>query len=312
MRRRDFTAAMTITLGTNDGSRAARVPAARKRVALLSDAEVESLKQSMLRTWSSQGINVDIEANVGSVYAAEYLAGKVVDEKADLIIALGTPWALAAQAATSVIPIIFIVLGDPIRFGLTSQLRVPSRNSTGIYTRTAELAAKQVELLHIAAPRAVRLGILGPPPQMEDTRNAIATLGLTPVDIGVREAPDVPGALGNAIKQRIEGLCVLPAPPVFVNLRFIVEFAAQHRLPSVSGYARFAEGGGLISYHANNEELLRRVVDLAGKVIRGATPASIPIEQAQRFELTINARTAREIGLPIPQELKLRADRVIG
>jgi ABC-type uncharacterized transport system substrate-binding protein len=245
--------------------------------------------------------------------ATELLSGNV-----DIIVAVSTPAALAAKAATDSIPIVFAAVGDPVGAGLVKSLGRPGGNVTGVSQASPEgLSGKRVELLKEAAPKAANLAVLwvvtnpGHQHALPIFEHAARTLAMQIQAVGVRDANELPGAFDVIRRRRADALVVSPDDLTFAHLKSIVQFAADNRIPSVYAARQFVEAGGLLSYGISFPAALRAAAVYVVKILKGAKPADLPVEQPTKFELVINLKTAKALGLTIPPSLLLRADQVI-
>jgi putative tryptophan/tyrosine transport system substrate-binding protein len=245
------------------------------------------------------------------------LATELVRLKVDLIVTRGTPAVLAAEKATGSIPIVMATSADPTRFGIVSSLARPGGNVTGLSTIAVELAGKRLELLKEAIPRITRIALLGNMSNPASTSNwrqievAARSLGLEPQLLDVRVPEDFARAFDTAIKHRADAVQVTNDTLTQTNLRRIVDLSAKHRLPSIFASREFVDAGGLMAYGPNFTDLYRRAATYVDKILKGAKPADLPIEQPTKFELVINLKTAKALGLTIPQSLLVRADELI-
>jgi putative ABC transport system substrate-binding protein len=243
------------------------------------------------------------------------LAAELVELRVDVIVTQSTPAALAAKKATALIPIVMAGSDNPVERGLVSNLARPGENITGLtHNPGPEFRQKLVQLLKEAAPRISRVAVLWSTGEQGDLRQvqaAAPALGLTVVDAGAREPERVPLALAAAVQARADGLLVTPSPLNVSQRKVIVDFAMANRLPSISGDKGLVWAGGLMSYWTDWEEVQRRSATYVDKILKGAKPGDLPVEQPTKFELVINMKTAKALGLTIPQTLLLRADKVI-
>ena len=243
------------------------------------------------------------------------LATEFVRLNVDVIVTLGAA-VVAAKQATSVIPIVFAVAGDPIGSGLVASLARPGGNVTGLSLQQADLAAKQLELVREVVPNFGRLAMIanvGAPaalPEMREVQATARTLGLDIATFEIRRPEDIALAF-DVLKDQAEALYVVSEPLVITNRIRINSLALAARLPTMHGSREQVEAGGLMSYGANFPDLFRRAGDFVDKILRGAKPADLPVEQPTKFELVINLTTARALGLEIPPHLIARADEVI-
>ncbi len=244
-------------------------------------------------------------------FAAEFVRLKV-----DVIVTSATPPVIAAKQATSVIPIVFAAVGDPVGTGIVNSLARPGGNATGLSIQATDLAGKRLELLHEVAPGLRRLAIManpGAPPavlEMAEAQTTARALGLEVVASEIRRPEDIAAAF-EAFKGRAEALYVCNDPLVTTNRTRINTLALGMRLPTMYNVREFVEAGGLMSYGPNFLDLFRRAADFADKILRGAKPSDIPVEQPTKFDLVINLKTAKALGLDVPPTLIARADEVI-
>jgi ABC-type uncharacterized transport system substrate-binding protein len=236
--------------------------------------------------------------------------------KVDVIVTAGTAAVVTAKQATSVIPIVFAVAGDPVGTGLVASLARPGGNVTGLSNQSADLAGKRLELLREVVPSLRRLAILanaGSPIgvlEMREAQAAARTLGLEVVTSEIRRVEDIAPAF-ETLKDRAEALYVASDPLVTTNRIRISTLALGARLPTMHGQGDSVEAGGLMSYGANYPDLHRRAADYVDKILRGAKPGDIPVEQPTKFDLVINLTTAKVLGLTVPPSQLARADEVI-
>jgi putative ABC transport system substrate-binding protein len=244
------------------------------------------------------------------------IAAEFVRLKVDVIVTVGTPAAVAAQRATSVIPIVFAPSGDPVATGLVTSLARPGGNVTGLSAQATDSAAKRLELLREVVPDLRRLAILGDAgnPQgvleMGEVQAAARGLGIEVAPLEIRRAEDITPAF-DALKGRADALYVVTGPLVTTNRIRINILALGARLPTMHGIRGSVEAGGLMSYGANFLNLYRRAADYVDKILRGTKPGDLPVEQPTKFDLIINVTTAKALGLTIPPKLLVRADEVI-
>jgi len=234
----------------------------------------------------------------------------------DVLMTVGTPAALTLKRATSTIPIVAIS-GDPVRTGLIASLGRPGGNVTGLAVLTEELDRKQLELLKEAVPGATRMAVFG---NTSNPSIALSMKGLRQLDrtLGVRlqflevTAPDqIEGAFGAAVKDGAGALLVLRDLVFSMRAKVIVDLAAKHRLPAMYGWREFADVGGLMVYGLSFPAMWLQAASFIDKILRGAKPSDLPVEQPTKFELVINLKTAKALGLTLPPSLLARADQVI-
>jgi putative ABC transport system substrate-binding protein len=243
------------------------------------------------------------------------LAAELVRLKVSIVVTEGTPPTRAAMQATTTIPIVMTVTGDPVAAGLVSNLARPGSNVTGASFFFPEIAAKRLQLLKEMIPSLSRVTVVWNPsnavhgPAVEAVQTAAKTLGIEVQDVKMQAPADIDGAL-QAISRRRESVMVLEDALINVYSTQIAQLAARRRLPAVFGLTTFAEAGGLMAYGPNRPELWRRAATFVDKILRGAKPGELPVEQPVRFDLAINVKTAQGLGLTIPPSLLLRAELI--
>jgi len=245
------------------------------------------------------------------------IAAEFIRLKVDVIVTVATPPTIAAKQATSVIPIIFAVAGDPVATGLVASLAQPGGNvTTGLSAQASDTASKRLELLREVVPNLRRLAVLAnvASPQalveIREVQAAAGKLGLAVILSEIRRAEDI-APVFDALKGRADGLYVCADPLMNTNRTRINILAVGARLPTMHSFREYVEAGGLMSYGANVPDLLRRAADFVDKILRGAKPADLPVEQPTKFDLILNLTTAKVLGLTIPDSFLLRADEVI-
>ena len=245
------------------------------------------------------------------------VAAELVRLKVDVIVTGGTLAPLAAKQATATIPIVMTAAGDPLGSGLVASLARPGGNVTGLSLMAPDLAGKRLELLEEVLPGLSRVAVLwnaaNPYPALvfKETQHAAQTLRIEVQSLEVRSPDDLDSALDAAIRQRANALITVEDPLTVVHRQQIADFAAKNRLPSIHGFREFVDAGGLLSYGTNLADLYRRSAGYVDKIIRGAKPADLPVEQPTKFELVINLKTAKAVGITVPPTLLARADEVI-
>jgi putative ABC transport system substrate-binding protein len=245
------------------------------------------------------------------------LAAELVRLKVDVIMAAGTIAPLAAKRATATIPIVMTAAGDPIGSGLISSLARPGGNVTGISMMVPELGGKRLELLKDLLPRMSRVAVLWdaanpyPLAVFKETERAAQTLGIEVQSLEVRGPDDFGGAFEAAKRQPPDALIVVEDPLTMDFRKQVIDFAATCRLPAIYGLRFFVDAGGLMAYGASLSDLQRRAAAYVDKILRGAQPGDLPVEQPTKFELLINLKTANALGLAIPPVILARADEVI-
>jgi putative ABC transport system substrate-binding protein len=261
-------------------------------------------------------IKIEYQWAEGRDERAVQLAAEFVRHRVDIIVTSGVPAILAAKQATSEIPIVFAVAADPVGAGLVASLANPGGNVTGLSNQSADLAGKRLQLLRELIPTLRRVAIIANVANSDgalethDVEAASRALGLEVTNLPVRKTEDIEPALGS-LGGLVDALYVVADPLINTNRVRIQIRALAARLPTIYNSREFVEVGGLISYGPNFPDLWRRAAELVDKILRGARPANIPVEQPTKFDLTINMITARALGLTAPTGLLARADQVV-
>jgi putative ABC transport system substrate-binding protein len=267
-----------------------------------------------------EGKNIAIEYRwaEGKIERLPDLAAELVRLRVNVIVAGGSPGIRAAKNATSAIPIVFAGLGtDPVEIGFVASLARPGGNITGVGTGGPELYGKRLELLKEAVPGLSRAGYLRNPDNPasrltgKEIHAAAQALGLQIQILEVRKADDLDDAFQAARRAQAGGLIVAQTPPINTELKRVVNLAAKSRLPAIYADTYWADAGGLMSYSTDTTDAYRRVAIYIDKILKGMKPSDLPVEQPMKFELVINLKTAKQIGLTIPPNVLARADRVI-
>jgi putative ABC transport system substrate-binding protein len=244
------------------------------------------------------------------------IAAEIVRLKVNVIVTVTTPAALAAKQATSLIPIVFAAAGDPVGTGLVASLARPGGNVTGLSNLISDTGGKKLQLLREIVPDLGRLAIMANVSnpavvlELDDAQAAARTLGLEVTISEVRRVEDIASAF-DALKGRADALYVCADPLMYTHRIRINTLALSVRLPTMHGIREYVEAGGLMSYGANIADLFRRNAEYVDRILRGAKPSDIPVEQPTKFDLVINLTTARALGLTVPPILLARADEVI-
>lgn len=245
------------------------------------------------------------------------LAAELVARKPDLIIAGTQPAAVAAMKATSTIPIVFIHAPDPVESGLADSLARPGRNVTGFASMNKELVVKRLELMRDAFPRCKRIAVLYQPDfdlnvrQLALAEHAAKVLGMDVVRVRIGLPQSFDAAFAQLVRERPDGVLVIENPSVYTHRQDIVRRMSDARLAAMYGLQDFSLAGGLVSYSISFADQYRRAADYVARILRGAKPSDLPIQQPLKFELAVNLKSAKALGLTIPQSVLLRADRVI-
>jgi putative tryptophan/tyrosine transport system substrate-binding protein len=279
-------------------------------------ANVEAFRQGMRELGYIEGQNIVIEFRSAEQSQLTQLANELVQQKVEVIVASG-PAARPAKMATGTVPIVFNFSGDPVEAGFIDSLARPGRNMTGVTQLAFELVGKRLEILKEAAPWVSRVGVLASPlhageqREFRETQTTARALGITLQYNQVKDTAEVGAAFDAIIKEKSNALLVFPDPVTNSHHTQIVEFAVKHRLPSMFGRKEPVEVGGLMSYGPSLEELYRRIPVHVDKILKGAKPADLPTELPTKFEFFINLKTTKQIGLTIPPNVLVRADKVI-
>jgi ABC-type uncharacterized transport system substrate-binding protein len=282
-------------------------------------ARWKALRERLRELGYVEGQSVVFEPRWGNGQVARLrsLAGELIHIKVDIVVTATGEAALAAKQATSSIPIVTATGSDPVASGLVASLARPGGNVTGVISVVEELAGKRLELLKQVSPRASRIAILHDPDnrastlQMQDAERAGKVLGVVVQSVDARDQRDFDVAFLTMKRGRADALILAVNTPFIAHRRRLAELAVLHRLPMVTPAKEYAEAGGLLSYGADYPDLFRRAATYVDKILKGAKPADLPIEQPIKFELVINLKTAKALGLTIPPSLLQRADQVI-
>ena len=302
-------------------------PAGRQaRIAILDDAREgadaarwHSFRSRLQELGYVEGRNLVIEARFsqGAPERLRALTAELIAVSPDVIVVSTTPATRAAMQATSAIPIVFAAVGAPVETGLVAGLARPGGNVTGLTIMSAEISAKWIEILTVIAPGARKFAFLG-----QASNQAVAAVFRSMQEtarernffVQLMEATD-PGAVDRAfelmVAEKFDGFMVASAPILLPHRQQIVDLAVRHRLPAVYSRDEYVTAGGLLSYAPDGNALFRRAADYVDRILRGAKVANLPVEQPTKFELVVNLKTAKALGISISQSILLRADRVI-
>ena len=277
----------------------------------------DSFRQGLRELGYIEGKNIFIEIRYaeGKQDQLSDFATELVKLKVDVIVTATRPGVLAAKNATSAIPIVFAAVGDPVRAGLVSSLARPGGNITGLSIIETELFGKRLELLKETFPKITRVAhfrdATSPGTGSAEMQATASALGLQLQSLEVRSAKDFDGAFEAILKERAQALTATASPVISINQQRIVAFAATNRLPAIYPYSEVIDAGGLMFYGVSFSDLFRRAATYVDKILKGAKPADLPVEQPTKFEFVINLITAKQIGVTIPPNVLVRADRVI-
>ena len=280
-------------------------------------ANLDALRKGLRDLGYVEGRNLIIDYRSADGHAERFpgLASELVRLKVDLIVTRGTPAARAAKNATATIPVVMATMGDP--GAIVSSFAHPGGNITGVTTFSTELTAKRIELLKELVPTLSRVGLLhnmsnpAALPEWEETKAAARSLGIQAELLDVRNQSDLARAFELDARRRVDALVVGADGFIQLHQQTILELVGRNRLPAVYPAREFVEAGGLIAYAVNYPDLYNRFASFADKILKGAKPSELPVEQPTKFELVINLKAAKALGLTIPQALLVRADVVI-
>jgi putative ABC transport system substrate-binding protein len=279
---------------------------------------VEAFRQELNKLGWIEGKNITIEYRFAGQKRERVpeLAADLVRRKVDLIVVAGTPSALAAKRATTSIPIVIATVVDPVEQGLVASLARPGGNVTGLSSLGTELATKRLEILKDAVPKLARVGILRPPGgqnlQLKELRAAALELKLKLDAIDTQlDAKGLESAFQTAKQEQVGAIMTTTGINFFASRKWIIELAGKYRLPAIYPQKGFVDEGGLMSYGADYDDLFRRAAVYVDKILKGAKPADLPVQQATKFEFVINLKAAKQIGLTVPPEVLARANTVI-
>ena len=266
-----------------------------------------------------EGRNVQIEYRwaEGKYERFPELVAELLALKVDVLVTAGTPAALAIKRATTTIPLVMVAVGDPVGTGLVASLARPGGSMTGLTSIAPDLEGKRLELLRAAVPKLSRVSVIWNPANPfhvtaeKEARSAAQVLQMKVHSVGVRTAQELDPAFVAIVKER-PGAFIVLADRIFLHNRGrIVDFAVRNRLPAVYAYRELVEAGGLMSFGPNYADMHRRAATFVDKILKGAKPADLPVEQPTKFELLINLKTAKALGLTIPPSVLLRAEEII-
>lgn len=280
---------------------------------------LEAFRQGLREKGYVEGKSIELEYRFaqGKADTAPALAAELVALKVDVIVTEGTPTALAAKHATTTIPIVTTLVGDPVQLGLAASLGRPGGNVTGLTTSAADRTGKQLQTLKEIAPNIAGVAVIynaarpDSADRLKEAKAAAKSLKLPIQFVGVRSPADLDAAFETLISARPGALITIGDGMLLGNRKRIVEFAAKRRLPGAFPEREFAEAGGLMAYGPNVASNFRRAAGFVDKILKGAKPADLPIEQPTKFDLVINLRTATALGLKIPPAVLARADELI-
>jgi len=323
MRRREFVARLAATVTWPSATRAQQHKV--RRVGWLDAGSAprggnfEAFRQGLKDLGYAEGTDMVIEQRFadGNIDRLPILAGDLVRMNVDVILAVASFAVQAAKGVTTEIPIVMTGVGDPIRSGFVASITRPGGNITGLGNVSIDISSKYLEFLHAVVPTLARAGVMIDPahpnhPTVLNQVQAVAkAIGIEVSSIEVRGTDEIDRVLERAALEGLGGLIIPPDPTWSTKARRIADLALKNHLPTMFGFADAVEVGGLMSYLPSNSDMYRRAAVLVDKILKGAKPADLPVEFPTRFELAVNLKTARALGLQIPVDLLLRADKVI-
>ena len=326
MKRREFITLLGAAAAARPLAARAQQPGKVWRVGLLetispalNTANFDALRKGLQELGYVEGRNLVFDYRSAEGRGERYpeLAAELVRRNVDVIVTRGTPAVLAAKNATATVPVVMAASGDPLRTGVVAGLARPGGNVTGLSAFTLELLVKRIEILREAVPGLTRIGYLHnmsnpvAPQQWDELNSASPALGIELQLLDVRKLEDIEHAFAAAVAKRAHAVVVGNDTVTHVNRRHVVDLAARHRLPAMYLSRELVDVGGLMTYGVSYPDLYRRAATFVDKIFRGAKPSELPIEQPTKFELVVNLRTAKALGLIISESFLLRADEVI-
>jgi ABC-type uncharacterized transport system substrate-binding protein len=325
MKRREFltllgaAAAWPLAARAQQAGKVWRIGVLEPTAAALNTINFDAFRQGLHEFGYVEGKNlaIDYRSADGRIERFPELAAELVRRNVDVIVTRGTPAVMAAKDASATIPIVMAASGDPLRTGVVAGLARPGGNVTGLSAFAVELLVKRVEILREAVPGLTRIGYLHnmgnpiAPRQWEELKAAAPSLGIEFRLLDVRKLDDLEPAFATATAERVHALVVGNDTVTHANRRHFVELAARHRLPAMYLSRELVDVGGLMTYGVSYPDLYRRAATFVDKIFKGARPSDLPIEQPVKFELVVNLKTAKALGLVISESFLLRADEVI-
>ncbi|HYU13512.1 MAG TPA: ABC transporter substrate-binding protein [Stellaceae bacterium] len=326
MRRRELIAifsaaacAAPLTALAQDSGRHARIGFLGNSTPALEAKLVEAFREGLRDLGYIEGRNISIEYRwaEGNYDRLPSLVAELVASKVEVIVTAGTPASLAVKQAGSPIPLVMLAVGDPIGTGLVASLARPGGNATGLTSISPELEGKRLELLKEVVPAVSRLAVFWNPAnayQIADEQQvqaAAAALHVPVLSLPVRTAEELDGAFAKILAERADAVLVLADRVFLHNRQRIAEFVVEHRLPAMNAYRELVEAGALMSFGPSYAVMHRQAATYVDKILKGAKPADLPVQQPAKFEFVVNLKSAAAIGITIPHAVLLRADEVI-
>jgi putative ABC transport system substrate-binding protein len=311
--------ALSLSAGAQQPARIPRIGILIAAPASVQSTQVEAFRRRLRELGYVEGQNIFIEYRYaeGKLERLPDLAADLVRLKVDVIVASAPRAVFAAKKASTTIPIVFAIATDPVGLGLVSSLARPGGNITGLSLMAPDLDGKRLELLKEAFPTVARVAFLwfpgGPTGNLAltDMEAPAKALGVKIQSLEVRSLEDIASAFARAKREGAQALITTPHSLITSQQRQVLDFAAKNRLPAMYPASEFVEAGGLMSYGPNYADLWRRAADFVDRILKGAKPADIPVEQPKKFEFIVNLKAAKQIGLTIPPNALVRADKVI-
>jgi putative tryptophan/tyrosine transport system substrate-binding protein len=326
MRRRDFLTALCVAVAAAPLACAAQAARQLRRIGFLgnSTASLEAnlvtpFREGLRELGYVEGRNILIEYRwaEGNYDRFPSLIAELLAMKVDVIVTAGTPAALAVKKATTSVPLVMVAVGDPVGTGLVASLRRPGGNATGLTSIAPELEGKRLELLREVFPRISRIAVLWNPANAyqiaseKEVQAAAKVLRISVISLPVSSVEELRNAFAAIPREHAEAVLVLADRIFLHNRERIADFVTTNRLPGMNAYRELVEAGGLMSFGPSYAAMHRQAATYVDKILKGAKASDLPIEQPAKFELVVNLKTAKAIGLTIPQSLLLRADEVI-
>ena len=323
MKRREF---ITLLGGATAWPLVARAQGGIPRVGFMGNSTaalevnlVDSFREGLRELGYEEGRNIAIEYRWadGRYERFAALVAELIAAKVDVIVTAGTPAALAVKKATSTVPLVMVAVGDPVGTGLVPSLARPDGNLTGLSSVAPDLEGKRLELLREIVPSVSRIAVfinsVNPfhATSMRQAQSAGKTLGIKVQQYDIRKSEDLDGAFAAIRKERPDALLILADRVFLHNRERIVDFTEEQRLPNVSAYKEVVEAGGLMSYGPSYEDMHKRAAIYVNKILKGAKPGNLPIEQPTKFTLVVNLKAAKALGISMPPAVLSRADDVI-
>jgi putative ABC transport system substrate-binding protein len=323
MKRREFITvlgcAVAWPLASRAQGRIPRVGFMGNSTAALEANLVDSFREGLRELGYEEGRNIAIEYRWadGQYERLAALVTELIAAKVDVIVTAGTPAALAVKKATSTVPLVMVAVGDPVGTGLVPSLARPDGNLTGLSSVAPDLEGKRLELLREIVPSVSRIAVflnsVNPfhATSMRQAQTAGKTLGIKVQQYDIRKSEDLDGAFAAIRKERPDALLILADRVFLHNRERIVDFTGEQHLPNVNAYKELVEAGGLISYGPSYEDMHKRAAIYVNKILKGAKPGNLPIEQPTKFTLVVNLKAAKALGISMPPAVLSRADEVI-